>query len=241
MQRHMLAAALAALALAAPGTTRACSQCLCGSPTPAGYLLGSGEPGWSYGFEDQYLSKSNALDDGPGEESQREHRLAAFVLFRPDQRWSFRARAPYAIKSNTRSPQGEPDSEARNHGFGDADLQARLDISSFEGLMQRTGALALTGSVTLPTGSNEAMDDDGGRLDAHLQPGTGAAAWSLGLALDHIEGRAALSVSLLGRFNATNSHGYHYGNAALFNARLCARPQPRVAAGRGVEWPGRRL
>ena len=143
MRRHLLPAVLAALALAAPGTVRACSQCLCGSPTPAGYLLESEGSTWSYGFEDHYLSKSNALDEGPGQESQREHRLAAFALFRPDQRWSFRARAPYVIKTNTKSSEGETERQARSHGFGDAELQGRIDLFSSGNLLVRTGALSV--------------------------------------------------------------------------------------------------
>ena len=100
----------------------ACSQCMCGTPFPAGVFGGVVPTHVTYGLEDRYLSKSNALDEEPGMEDEREHRLAGFGLWRPHSRFALLGRVPYAFKEITTTPQGQPSTLARAHGFSDAAL-----------------------------------------------------------------------------------------------------------------------
>ena len=55
---------------------------LCGTPFPSDVLGGVVPTQFTYGLEERYLSKSNALDEGPGEEQEGEHGVAAFALWR---------------------------------------------------------------------------------------------------------------------------------------------------------------
>jgi hypothetical protein len=225
MHLRQIVSGVASLAFVLAGTALpayGCSECLCGSPTPPGYLLGEYARGLSYGLEDRYLSKANALAEGPGDERQVEHRIAGFLVYRPAPRAALQLRLPYVFKTNTQRPAGEPEQIAHGRGIGDAEALARLDVWRFGNLFSRRGALALIAAGAAPTGSNEARDAAGERLDAHLQPGTGAWAGTLGLATDASFLSAAVSASIVGRLNGTSRHGYHYGDAVLFNLG-CAR------------------
>ena len=208
---------LSLLLVLAPHHVRACSQCLCGSPTPPGYMLGDISPGFDLGLEDRYLSKSNALEEG-GSESQFEHRLSALVRYRSAGRLALQARLPYVFKRNEATPTGGEEELVRSQGLGDAEVLARYDLIPFGDGLSRTGALALIGSVVLPTGSNRKEGADGNRLDEHLQPGAGAWSGIAGVAFDRALPMMAFSASVLGRANSTNDDGYHYGDAVLYNA-----------------------
>lgn len=72
--------------------------------------------------------------------------------------------------------------------------------------------------VTAPTGSNDKRNGVGERLDAHLQPGTGAWSGTAGLNVAVTLGGGMVDGSVLGRANGTSDHGYRYGNVLLFNA-----------------------
>ena len=159
-------AAFVILAASPIGRARACSQCMCGTPFPAGVLRGVVPMQVTYGIEDRLLSKTSGLDDGPGEEREREHRLAGFVMWRPLSRLALLGRLPYNIKQVT-----DPEGTRTSRGVGDAELNVLVGIARRAGL---TMGLVLGG--TAPTGSNEARDAGGEGLDIHLQPGIGA--WS---------------------------------------------------------------
>jgi hypothetical protein len=97
--------------------------------------------------------------------------------------------------------------------------------------------LALIADVTAPTGSSNRKDADGERIEAHLQPGTGAWAGMAGVGFDAALRASALSFSSLVRVNGANSHGYHYGNALLLNAGYARTLSPSWEA--AVEWNAR--
>ncbi len=211
-----LAAALATFAFAGEGL--ACSQCLCGSPTPPGYLLDDATSKFSYGIQDRYLSKANALSEDPGSEDQTEHRLSGFVSYRPMTRVALRARLPWVWKKNTENVTGEEAFVTRSNGLGDGDVLARWDALRFGNLFTRRGLVGLVANVTVPTGMTNKKDGAGDRLEAHLQPGTGAWSGTFGIASDLSLLESSLSASVMGRVNGESSHGYHYGNVVLFNA-----------------------
>jgi hypothetical protein len=195
----------------------ACSQCLCGSPTPAGYLLDAPAGYFSYGIEDRYLSKENGLDDGPGTETQVEHRISPLVVYRPSTRFSLQARWPYAVKTNTQMPADAPEQITTSSGLGDANVVGRFDAFHAGSAITRRSSVALVGSVTAPTGSDDKTDASGERLDQHLQPGTGAWSWMAGVAADMSLRSTAWTASVLARANQANSYGYKYGTSVLYN------------------------
>jgi hypothetical protein len=221
MHRNIIAIALIALGgVAVAGEARACSQCLCGSPTPPGFLLNTTNGHFSYGLEERYLNKANGLEGGaPGEERQYENRIAGLGIYRPRPNLALQARLPYVFKNNTEAAAGEEEVVTRTSGIGDADVLARWDAVSHGDMMSsKRSVLGLVAAASAPTGAHEEKDANGDRLDAHLQPGTGAWSAQGGLAFDDVRSATAWTASVMGRVNSTDAHGFHYGNAMLFNA-----------------------
>lgn len=200
------------------GVALACSQCECGSPTPPGYLLDTAYHRFSYGLEDRYLSKENALEDEPGHEEQWEHRISGLLYYRPSDRIGMQLRVPYVFKTNEESVTGESPVRTHSDGFGDVAVRARLEVARFGGTTSPPRTLALIADASAPTGSDNLKDDSGERLEAHLQPGTGAWSGTGGAAFDVARMGSAISASVLYRVNGTNTYGYHYANTLLFNA-----------------------
>jgi len=199
----------------------ACSQCMCGTPFPAGVFGGVVPTHVTYGLEDRYLSKSNALDEGPGTEDEREHQLAAFGLWRPHSRFALLGRLPYAFKELTTRPDGEASSLERAHGFADAELLAMFGVTQTNDTHPM--ALGAVAGFHAPTGANDVENENGERLDAHLQPGTGAWGGTAGLNLAVASAPGSWEASVVGRVNGTNAHGYRYGNVVLYNAGFTSR------------------
>lgn len=193
---------------------------MCGTPFPSDVLGGIVPTQFSYGFEERYLSKSNALDEGPGDEREREHRVAAFGLWRPQNRLALLGRVPYDWKTVSSRPLGGAVDDQSSSGLGDAELLV------LAGLVQGGGAcpaVGLVAGVTAPTGSNVVRDASGARLDAHLQPGSGAWSGTVGVHLSRPAAYGTWDASLLGRANGTSPHGYRYGNTLLYNAGFISR------------------
>jgi len=210
-------AALALLALAPSQRAAACSQCMCGDPFPT---LAFGQPTpalFRYGLENRYLSKDNALADEPGREDQRENRLAGFAMMHPADRVVLLARVPYVFKRIEESPDGAPSSIESAQGFGDAEALGRFRIARLRSTSGPGGGLALTAGFAAPTGRNHLTDDEGVRLEQHLQPGTGAWSGQAGLELAAPVGSFLVEADVMGRANGANDIGYHYGNALLYD------------------------
>lgn len=214
------------LAAGLPLRALACSQCMCGAPFPADVLGGVVPSRLTYGLEERYLSKENALSEEPGEEHQHEHRIAGIGLWRPMDRVALLARVPYNFKEIVSTPSGGASSTQRNNGLGDAELSALLGMVHTMSATPTTVGLVL--GVTAPTGSNNAKDESGVRLDEHLQPGAGAWSGTAGANVALGAAKGTWDASLLGRANGENSHGYHYGNAVLYNAGFISQPLKNV-------------
>ena len=198
------------------GRAQGCSQCICGTPFPATVVGGVVPMQFTYGFEERYLSKTSGLDEGPGQEEEREHRVAGFALWRPWNRLALVGRLPYNVKQITQHLPGLGTSDQRSSGVGDAELLALAGVGRTAGRHPMTLGIVLGG--TIPTGSYEARGANGERLDIHLQPGTGAWSGTAGLHLATSRSTGAWEASLLGRTNGTSTHGYRYGNVLLYNA-----------------------
>ena len=223
MRRTITFILLLLAGIVASRAARACSQCMCGTPFPADVLGGVVPTRFTYGLEERYLSKSNALDEGPGTEEEREHRIAAFGLWRPLDRVALLARVPYAVKEIKTRPLGGAESVADAHGLGDAELLAMVGIVHSAGL-----SLGVVAGAAAPTGANDLKDASGERLDAHLQAGTGAWTGSGGLNVSVAAAGGSWEASALGRGSGTNQHGYRYGNVLLYTAGFTSR------AGNGI-------
>jgi hypothetical protein len=194
---------------------------MCGTPFPAEVLGGVVPTTFAYGIEERYLSKSNALDEGPGTEQEREHRVAAFGLWRPTSRLAVLGRAPYNFKEITSRPDAEAASTERSRGVGDAEFLVLAGLA--RGTDELPLSLGLVLGANAPTGSNEAQSATGERLDAHLQPGAGAWAGTAGLHAAVVTRHGTWDASLLGRTSGTNVHGYRYGDVVLYNAGYTSR------------------
>jgi hypothetical protein len=220
--RHLLIVLMAAALLSSlPSRARACSQCMCGTPFPSDVLGGVVPTQFTYGLEERYLSKANALDEGPGLEEEREHRMAAFALWRPVNNLALIGRVPYNVKAITTKPAGEASFEETSHGIGDAELLGMIGL--FHTTSSRPLAVGMVVGGAAPTGSNDKKNAEGDRLDAHLQPGSGAWSGTAGLNTAMSSGSGVWDASILGRVNGTNAHGYRYGNAVLYNAGLTSK------------------
>ena len=107
----------------------ACSQCMCGTPFPAGVLGRVVPTQVTYGIEDRYLSKTSGLDDGPGEQQELEHRVAGIAAWRPSDHLALLGRLPYDIKQVI-EPAGQARQGTRaSRGVGDAELTALVGLA----------------------------------------------------------------------------------------------------------------
>ena len=228
-----LAAVIAAMSPASAAW--ACSQCLCGTPFTSDVLGGIVPSQFRYGFEDRYLSKSNRLEDEPGTEREREHRVSTFAMWRPLDRLALLGRVAYNVKEITEVPEDGAASTGRSRGFGDAEVQALVGLAQSTGARRASAGLVL--GVGVPTGRNAVADGSGQRLDEHLQPGTGAWSGTAGLQFGLATPRGALDASVLGRTNAANANGYRYGDVLLFNAGYTSPARGGWAL--SAQWNGR--
>jgi hypothetical protein len=201
----------------------ACSECMCGTPFPADALGGVVPAQIRYGFEDRYLSKSNALDEEPGEEEEREHRVSAFAVWRPRDRFALLARVPYNVKEIRETPLGEATTTQTSRGLGDAEAVALIGLAQSSSM--RPATLGLVLGFSAPTGANGLRGRAGERLDEHLQPGAGAWSATGGLNLGVSPRGSIVEAGVLARANAEGSHHYRYGNALLFNAGVTSAPR----------------
>src|SRR5881392_2060717 len=133
MRVNILLVLLLLLGLSLTSKARACSQCMCGTPFPADALGGVVPMQVRYGFEDRYLAKSNGLDERPGIEREREHRVSAFVLWRATDRLALLGRLPYNVKEIRESPLGAEASTQSSSGFGDAEVSGLVGLAHTNG------------------------------------------------------------------------------------------------------------
>jgi hypothetical protein len=197
-------------ALVAPSPTRACSMCMCGDPTYR--LVGNqmfGGQTWRMSLEQDRYAKDQVWDQDPtGRETESENRTTLAAAWSPRPALRLLARLPYSSRTIT-----NPDGSQFMSGVSDPDLIANV------GLRQGSGThawwLALTAGIKTPWGQND-RELGGVRADEHLQPGNGAAALSGGLAYSLTSSSAShWFASANGRWNGTNRHGYHYGEAII--------------------------
>lgn len=171
---------------------------------------------WWLNFDNLYSTKSNALSEteGGGSERQREIRPSMRLVYNLSQSLSFSAMAPVQFR-RIRTISSRAASNETAGGIGDAELTAvwMHNIVRNEGQFYNGG---FSFGLKMPTGRNK-LQRAGERMDEHLQPGTGAWDWQIGLALARVTCSSVIFTSAYYRINGTNNFHYHYGNAWLVN------------------------
>ena len=137
-------------------------------------------------------------------------------MWRPLNRLALLGRLPYNVKEVTDEAGPEGPSTQTSRGVGDAELTVLVGV--LRGASRHAMTLGLVVGGTAPTGSNDARDASGQRLDIHLQPGLGTWSGTTGLNLAMTGARGTWDASVLGRLNGVSNHGYRYGKTVLYNA-----------------------
>jgi hypothetical protein len=220
--RPALVLALAALVLPfAARPAGACSMCQCGDPTYriAGDAVFASRP-WRTSLEvDRYAKDQVAEADPALRENEREARVTLAVAWMPAPWLRVLGRVPVTSR---RIAAG--DESASLTGLADPDLIAHVRVAG-----DARQWFAVMGGVRAPWGQND-RTVGGERAEEHLQPGTGAAAGTAGVAgaLDLGEGRH-LYGSIMGRWAGTNASGYRYGDVGMVTLAAQRDLGPRAA------------
>jgi hypothetical protein len=221
-------AAFACLLFVASAPGHACSMCRCGDPTFN--ALGTDvykDGAFRVALDWERFSKQqgilpeegaaalNGASSDLGHESQVENRLTTALSYTFHERVVAVARVPFTSRELT-----DPEGRTTQDGLSDPELYAlvRLWSSSFAPGMGRRAWISVLGGVKTNWGQNEAAQQ-GGRLDEHLQPGTGSTDWFGGFSGVYLfNSRSSFFGSTQYRRTGTNSFGYKYGNIAMANA-----------------------
>lgn len=212
--RALLGAGLV-VSLVAP-SVEGCSLCRCGDP--AFTLVGSqifSPVRWRVGFDTDRFSKDQLSELHAGDhetalrEEEVEQRYTFSATYSASRRWTLVARVPFAQRTITVGDERESLS-----GLADPELLAHYRVAS---AAQPGSWVALTAGVHAGWGQNDKRLN-GERAEEHLQPGSGAAGASGGVAFAKLlSGETSLFGSLSARVNGRNDAGYRYGHALLAN------------------------
>jgi hypothetical protein len=214
-------------------TAAACSICRCGDPNffiNNARVLGSGK--FIVSIEHFNTRKSSALSDhhegdpgraalvpilspfsvhhgAEGNESQLQNNVLASLIYGLSDRVMLLASVPYTF-NRISSADG---SETAN-GLGDPEVTAFAQLGALA-----NGAIALraVAGMRVPLGASDREDENGQRLEQHLQTGTGAWAGLLGFQASALRGRVPLFFSVNYQINGANDHEFRYGNVLRYN------------------------
>jgi hypothetical protein len=215
--RKLLFAVLALAAAAAiltPEAARACSMCRCSDPVFN--ALGQGvytNVGFHVAVD--WLRQDQSQGEGEDFEHQIRNSLTLTASYSWKERLLFVAQVPYVWAHQT-GADGVEDA----HDFGDPTfyVYGRLWASEFSGGLGRRAWLSAIFSVKTPWGENDA-EEDGERLDEHVQPGTGATNLAGGLSFLYLfDADSSIYFSSLYTGTGRNGVGYKYGNNVQVNA-----------------------
>lgn len=205
-------------AFAASSTTHACSVCIAHALGAALHGFGAQtlHPGHGViGLSHLIFSKSNETDEGEGPAKEFEifNQTSIEAAYGITGSLMGTASVPFVHKSIRVSD--EPSESVS--GLGDVALGLTYQLPVVE---KNPVVTAIGFEVKLPTGANNRSDEEGNRLDEHLQPGTGSTDFALGVLFtmedEHQRGNLWYG-GLRYRWNEENSHGYKYGNVLFYN------------------------
>lgn len=196
-----------AIAMGAAPSARACSMCHCSDPV---YRLVEGQFGLQavrLSLEmDQYAKDQVAEDFPSGRETETEDRVTLAGAWAPLPALRLVARVPFTSRTID-----DPGGTNTLKGVSDPDLN--VQYAFFHSSAGRPQWLAVTSGIKSSWGQND-RQLDGVRADEHLQPGSGAASVSAGVAYSLEQStRSHWYASGGGRWSGRNSSGYRYGDA----------------------------
>ncbi len=211
---------LAALLAAAPPAA-ACSICRCGDPTFN--TLGVNvyqQSQFALGFDWNRYEKSQLTshDDELGTEQEVENRYALTVSYSFAERFLVSAQVPLSHRELTETFTDETEFESTT-GLSDPEFYAavRLWSSNFAPGLGRRAWISAGVGVKTPWGEND-VEEDGERLDEHVQPGTGATNLFGRLSgLYLFDEKSAIFASVQYTGTGRNQFGYKYGDATMAN------------------------
>jgi hypothetical protein len=209
------------LFLAATKPAAACSMCRCGDPTfnaLGSNIYSSGQfhlaLDWDRFNKTQFTSESGV----PGTDHEIENRVTLTLSYSIAERLVLVARAPYSFRNLTTTTSADS-STVTTHGVSDPEIYALVRLwSSTSGLGfgRRTWISAIAG-VKTAWGQN-AVRQNGERVDEHAQPGTGSTDVFGGLSGVYLfDERSSVFASAQYRGTGRNSFGYKYGNLTMAN------------------------
>lgn len=236
----LLVPALCAVCLTLPPPAAACSICRCGDPTfnalgtdvyadgklrlALDWQRYDKEQGVAADHDEEAKSRAEGLrpaighHEVHGRESAVEDRLTATLSYAFADRANLVARLPFTSHRLTEiGHDGEIEETAR--GLADPEVYAlvRLWSSSFEGGLGRRAWISGLAGVKTPWGENR-REEEGIRLDEHLQSGTGSTDPFAGLAGFYLlDERSSLYGSAQHRWTGSNDFGYRYGAQTFAN------------------------
>lgn len=246
--RAALAPAFLAILLAGAPDAPACSICRCGDATfnalgtnvfaDGAFRLAvdwdrfektqAFEPSTGHGRE------ASVHDTITASEDMLENRVTTTLSYGFGERVNVVARVPFshrrimarvvhhhgAVRAGAAAPTHTTVSDDSASGVSDPEIYGlvRIWASDFSpGLGRRSWVSGVAG-VKTPWGRNE-VEEDGSRLDEHLQPGTGSTDVFGGLAAAYLlDERSSLFGSVQARRTGTNAYDYRYGSSLLANA-----------------------
>jgi hypothetical protein len=214
--RKLLSAAmaLAAAVILTPDFARACSMCRCSDPVFN--ALGEGvytNAGFHVAVD--WLRQDQSQGEGEDFEHQVRNSLTLTASYSWKERLLLVAQVPYVWAHQTGADGVE---DARDFGDPSFYVYGRLWSSEFAGGLGRRAWLSAIFSVKTPWGENDAQED-GERLDEHVQPGTGATNLAGGLSFLYLfDADSSIYFSSLYTGTGRNDVGYKYGNNVQVNA-----------------------
>jgi hypothetical protein len=238
----LLAVALCAtISLTQPSPAHACSMCRCGDPTFNAFGTDVYADGklrlaldWQrydkeqgiaedhdeeeIGEEHEGLRPATAHHEVAGRESAVEDRLTATLSYAVADRLNLVARLPFS-SHHLSEPSHDGATEETARGLADPEIYAFVQLwsSQFEGGLGRRAWISALAGVKTPWGQND-KEEDGVRLDEHLQSGSGSTDPFGGLAAFYLlDERSSVYSSLQHRWTGSNDFGYRYGAQTFVN------------------------
>ena len=249
MRAVHVAAVVALVLVGTPAPSSACSVCQAGDPVFSSGAAGPRESGSLSAFieyqgsrkdsgllpedqgdeaeetsveeeheeEDSEGGAAGGLVREPGDEVNRLRQLNAIVTWGVVDRLSLSVQIPFKSSSIRERPDNEEAETSRLTGLGDVSLTADYVLwRDREVLPENFVTARFFGKA--PTGDDRERKD--GRVDPHLQRGTGSWDYGVGLGAGHRMQWGSMYASALYRVNRQGANRYEYGDVILVNAAI---------------------
>jgi hypothetical protein len=152
---------------------------------------------------------ASPLHTAEGVESQVQNNVFASLLYGAGNRLTLMATVPYTF--NRISLAGERET---TRGLGDPEIMALIRLGTLGG---ETLSLQAVGGMRAPLGQSDMKNENGLRLEQHLQTGTGAWSALFGVQASQAKGSLPLFFGVNFQVNGTNVHQFQYGNVLRYN------------------------